>query len=587
MNELFDQGVGLMGNLVSIPNHMVAGISRYTTDFLIPYLLATQYFQRVESKRLLELPPSDSMFAYLDLLQNNIELMERSISGAARMMMGYAQLEMGGLTDAMKESWLELKYGKLEEFAQRQAKLLEAVTRDYPDAIESIAPEYGFHFEDGDHKKIDETDRFVLYRVSPFKSNVAVRNEAKPILIIPPYVLGANILGFLPGEDRSYAHCYANRGIPTYIRILKDIDTTPALQLMTGEDDAKDTRRFCETIYKIHGKQVTLNGYCQGGFNALCNLLSGELDDLVDAFITCVSPMDGTRSKGLSGFLSRLNPRFNDLTYGIKHLPNGNQVADGKLMGWVYKLKSIEHEIPAAVFFRDLMMFARQKNGDVKISKTAAALNYWLMNERTDLPMEITRISFASFNTPITEDGTLPVQLFGKKLNLKRLREKNLPWLICYGIHDDLVEMETALAPLDHVEAEVSPFPKGHVAIATSWSHPDSACALHARFGEGNYRGPVRFHMDLDESLTKARNLAAKKKSTPDKQTRETATSQLTNKSSVARKTSPSSKAKGTKAATIKSKQVKQTAKAPTSKRAAVKKTTATKTVVPSTKMKA
>jgi hypothetical protein len=123
------------------------------------------------------------------------------------------------------------------------------------------------------------------------------------------------------------------------------------------------------------------------------------------------------------------------------------------------------------------------------------------MNERTDLPMEITRMSFASFNTPITSDGTLPVQLFGKKLNLKRLAEKKVPWLICYGTHDDLVEQETALAPLDYIDVEVTPFPKGHVAIATSWSSPKSACALHTRFGEGNHRGPVRFHMDLDEEL--------------------------------------------------------------------------------------
>jgi hypothetical protein len=132
---------------------------------------------------------------------------------------------------------------------------------------------------------------------------------------------------------------------------------------MNGDDDARDTRRFCETIINAHGKPVTLNGYCQGGFNALCSLLSGELDDLVDAFITCVSPMDGTRSKGLARFLARLPQRFNDLAYGTKTLPNGNLVADGQLMGWVYKLKSIEQEIPAAAFFRDLMMFARQKNG--------------------------------------------------------------------------------------------------------------------------------------------------------------------------------------------------------------------------------
>jgi hypothetical protein len=172
-------------------------------------------------------------------------------------------------------------------------------------------------------------------------------------------------------------------------------------------------------------------------------------------------------------------------------------------MGWVYKLKSIEQEIPAAAFFRDLMMFARQTNGTHKISKTALGLNYWLQNERFDLPLEITRMSFASYNDPITDDGTLPVRLFGNKLNLKRLKEKKIPWLICYGTHDDLVERETALAPLDHVDAEVTPFPKGHVAIATSWSSPDTACALHTRFGDGDYRGPVRFHMDLEEALPK------------------------------------------------------------------------------------
>jgi hypothetical protein len=261
---------------------------------------------------------------------------------------------------------------------------------------------------------------------------------------------------------------------------------------------------------KEHGMPVTLNGYCQGGYTALCNLLSGQLDGLVDAFITCVSPMDGTRSKGLARFLSQLPPQFNDLAYGTKVLPNGNQVADGKLMGWVYKLKSIEHEIPAAAFSRDLSMFARQKDGEYKISKTAAALNYWLQNERYDLPLEITRMSFDSYNVPITADGTLPVRLFGEKLNIKRLKEKKIPWLICYGTEDDLVEKETALAPLDFIDAEVTPFPKGHVAIATSWSSPDSACALHTRFGEGNYRGPVLFHMELDAALTTTAGAASR-----------------------------------------------------------------------------
>ncbi len=441
--------------------------------------------------------------AYLQLLENNIELANRSMQGTVEMMSTYAQREMPGFIEAMQESLFTFKHDKLINYTGRQSDLLNMVVHGYPRSIDEIKPEFGFHFERGEHTLFDETDRFLLYRIAPSLPQVKTRLDAKPVLILPPFVLGANILGFLPGEQRSYTHCFANQGFPTYIRILKDIGASPALQNMTGDDDARDTRRFCAAIMKAHGRPVTLNGYCQGGFSGLCNLLSGELDGLVDAFITCVSPIDGTRSKGLARFLARLPQRFNDLDYGTKILANGNRVADGKLMGWVYKIKSIEQEIPAAAFFRDLMMFANQKDGQYRVSKTAAALNYWLQNERNDLPLEITRMSFASYSTPITDDGTLPVRLFGKKLNLKRLQEKKIPWLICYGSHDDLVEKETALAPLDYIEAEVTPFPKGHVAIATSWSAPDSACALHTRFGEGNYRGPVLFHMDLDAEMTK------------------------------------------------------------------------------------
>ncbi len=502
MMDAFSDGFSIFGNLFSAAQAYWAGMSRYTTDFFVPYMLASQIFNRVEAMRLLEESPADSFAAYLQLLQNNLEMLNRCVKGTAHMMTAYAQLEMPGLNDALEQSFFKLKNEKLARYIERQAKLLEMVTTVYPQMIDDIEPEFGFHFERGEHVLLDETDRFLLYRVAPSLQQVKTRTEAKPVLIIPPFVLGANILGFLPGEQRSYAHCFANQGFPTYIRVLKDIDSSLALQVMTGEDDTRDTVRFCEAIVKEHGKPVTLNGYCQGGYTALCNLLSGRLDGLVDAFITCVSPMDGTRSKGLAYFLSQLPSQFNQLSYGTKVLPNGNQVADGELMGWVYKLKSIEHEIPAAAFSRDLAMFARQKGEEYKISKTAAALNYWLQNERYDLPLEITRMSFASYNAPIAEDGTLPVELFGKKLNLKRLQEKKIPWLICYGTGDDLVEKETALAPLDFIDAEVTPFPKGHVAIATSWSSPESACALHTRFGEGNYRGPVRFHMDLDAAFS-------------------------------------------------------------------------------------
>jgi hypothetical protein len=496
-------------DLCSALQTSMATLTRYNNALFIPFLISTDYFNRVESTRFWDRTFLDNWSAYLRLVQMNLELIDRALSGSFTATNQFIEFEL-------QAAWSSLASGELEAFAQfarRMDQLVKGVAYSYPAAIDNIEPEFGFHFErQPAESKVDETDRFELYQVLPSDPEVEVRKDAKPVLIIPPFVLGANILSFLPNEQRSYCHAFANHGIPTYVRIVKNIQSSESVQVMTAEDDALDTHRFCDVLKRRHQQPVTLNGYCQGGFSALCNLLSGELDDLVDAFITCVSPMDGTRSKGLKKFLEDLPEVFNDLSYGTKLLPNGNHVADGTLMGWIYKLKSIEAENPLLAMWRD-MMFVDHSNGNPSaISKTAAALNHWLLYERSDLPLDITRMSFISYNTPISENGTLPVKLFGRELNLKRLKAKKIKWLICYGLGDDLVEPETALAPLDFIEAEVTPFPKGHVAIATSWSNPQSAYALHKRYEKENARGPVRFQLDLQEQLD-----ALKKPAVPDK----------------------------------------------------------------------
>ena len=495
------KNVSAFYHLVNASQNYLTAFSKYANDFVIPYLIATSYFNDVEKYKLWSTSPLETVQSYMDLLAFNLDLIGKGISGSMKAITNSGKMEMENAIAAMFNTLFCSDGEDIEAFLARQAKMMDVMANRYPQAIQDIEPEFGFHFERGDNKKVVETDRFILYQILPTDKKVKVNKNGKPIIIIPPFVLGANILAFLPYEDRSYTHCFANQGIPTYIRILKDISTTEALQEMTGDDDALDTRLFCEKVKERHGKPVTLNGYCQGGFSAVYNLLSGELDGLVDALITCVAPIDGARSRGLANFFKNMPQRFNDLIYGTKTLPNGNKVADGKLMGWIYKLKSIEDESPIAAFYRDLMMFGRQNTKKMKISKTAAAINYWLNNERNDLPIEVTKMSFASYHTPITKAGTLPVKLFGRKLNFKRLKEKGIKWLICYGESDDLVEKEAALAPLDYIDAEVTAFPKGHVAIATSWSNPKSACALHTRFGDQNYRGPVRFQLDLENNL--------------------------------------------------------------------------------------
>jgi hypothetical protein len=484
-----------------------AGFSKYANEFTLPYLMATLYFNGVEQKKLFNTPPLESFQSYMDLLEFNMDIFSRGFQSSMKAISSYNEYEIQNAIAAVINTFFPFIRNEGEDlsaFIGRQSDLIRMLAEDYPKAIQEIEPEYGFHFERGHHELVAETDRFFLYQVAPVDDQIKIDPHKKPILIVPPFVLGANILAFLPKENRSYAHCFANSGIPTYIRIMKDINTTEALQLMTPEDDCLDTRYFCEKIVERNAKPITLNGYCQGGYMVVCDYLTGKLDDFVDALITCVAPMDGTRSDGLARFLNSLPQRFNDLAYGTKTLPNGNKVADGKLMGWVYKLKSIEHESPIAAYYRDLMMFGRLAGSKMpKVSKTAAAINYWLNYERTDLPMAITKMSFDSYNTPISKEGTLPIKMFDRELNLKRIEETGIQWLICYGINDDLVEKETALAPLDYVRAEVSAFPKGHVAIATSWSLPTSECALHSCFGD-NCRGPVRFHLDLDEEIDRS-----------------------------------------------------------------------------------
>ena len=487
----------LTNNLFRAYQAYWSGVYRYTNEFMLPFWTALNAFLTTEKDKLVRHQLVDSLKDYFELLQFNLQVAEKALVSSQKAANEYHTAK----SNQVMTAWINALSGGMTDdltaFTAQQATLLEKIVFEYPQAIRAIKPEYGFHFEDGGYKKIAETERFTVFQVLPI-NGAKPRRNGKPILIIPPYVLGANILAFLPGEKKSYVHAYANQGIPTYIRIIKDINSTPAVQSITGEDEAIDTRFFCEKIKAIHDKEVTLNGFCQGGFVSICSLLSGELDNVVDALIVCVTPMDGTRSKALIEYLEHLPPRFRDLGYAVKILPNGNRIVDGKVMSWVYKLKSMESEAPLHNFYRDLMMFDRNGHLERPIGKTAAAINNWLIYDRNDLPEDITKMSFDSYTQPVTKDGYLPIKLFGRQLNFNRLNENKLPFLICYGKGDDLVDREAALAPIDFVEAEVTGFPKGHGAIATSWSHPESEFALHKRYKDGS-RGPVRFQLDLDK----------------------------------------------------------------------------------------
>lgn len=490
----------LSGRQMETTHFFYNGMLRQMNAFSFPFYTALKALNHLEKKKLEETPLEENIKDYLELLQFNQQIVEKGVHSSISAMHQFHQRHVQKAYSA----WICTLSGEGEEdiltYTDKFSKLIRQLVNTYPQAIREIKPEYGFHFDREGYVKIGETSRFFLYQVLPSEKGVCVQERLKPIVIIPPYVLGANILCFLPGENKSYVHAFANQGIPTYIRIMREIDDTPAVQTMTGEEDVLDTAYFCHLVKSLHGCAVTLNGFCQGGFIAVLNLLTGRLDGLVDTLITCVAPIDGTRSHSLTEYLQHIPPRFRDLGYAEKILDNGNKVVDGKVMSWVYKLKSIEREAPLFTFYRDLTMFEKFVENCHKISKTAAAINHWLIYDRTDLPVAVTQLSFDSYTIPMAEDGTMPVKLFGKPLNIKRLKEKQIRFLICCAEKDDLVDKESTLAPLDFMDAEVTTFPKGHGAIATSWSHPESEFALHTVFGN-NCRGPVRFQLDMSEPL--------------------------------------------------------------------------------------
>ena len=391
MVDILNKTITAQTNIVQ---YTAEGLTSYNNDFLRPLLKATEIFNTIESSRIWQRTPNDNINSYLQLLGCNLDLISRYSLGITKVVDQYYQKESGKFLAAWLATVFCQKGEKLDEFLIRQEDTLLRVLHEYPRAIQAIEPEYGFHFENQPESFFAETERFILRQVFPTDPDISVDDTLKPVIILPPFVLGANILSFLPGENKSYAHSFANRSIPTYIRIMKNIHETPEVQTMTLEDDALDTRFFCQKVKEKHDQKVTLNGYCQGGFSAVCNILTGELDGLVDALITCVAPMDGTRSKGLGKLLQNLPKQFNDLDYGTKTLANGNKVASGDLMGWVYKLKSIEDSGPLVAFIRDIMMLKVKDGTPFQVNKTVAAINYWLQNDRSDIPLSVTEMSF-------------------------------------------------------------------------------------------------------------------------------------------------------------------------------------------------
>jgi len=427
---------------------------------------------------------------------HNVSMVRKGLMATQEKIADFAFDQIEEATRALINTVTQAEGEKLKDYMSREADVMEAVA-NFTEQIEKIKDEFGFHFNSSHYHLVHETDCYSLYQVLPIKKGVAVRQDLKPVLLVPPYMLGVHILSFLPYENKSYAHAFANEGIPTYVRVVKDIHTNEKVQAMTPEDDCDQTAELCAKIKELNGgKKVTLNGTCQGGYICLMNVLSGKLTDLCDAIITNVTPVDGTYSDAISG-MPNMHHDFITTT-----LPSGKKVANGYLLSLGMRLVAIDRETPLV---KVLDQASLHRATDLNPGKTPAALFRWLLRERVHLPLEIAKMSSSTFQEPIAEDGTLPVQLYGKPLNIKGLIDLKVPWYQNYAIKDDLVTPACATAGNKYLEGsniiESVAFFGGHVAILTS--PYGKKAPVNGEFVDATgtpSRGPVKFQIDISKA---------------------------------------------------------------------------------------
>lgn len=480
--DLPDLSVNLARYLVALSR----ATNREVAEFSDSCLIAGQIAMKAARKIL-------SIMQTIEVLQHNQQLMLKGLMSAQEKLMGFVFDQIEEAVKATLNTTFNGKDGEtLSGFMAREADIMESVA-NFNEQIEKIKDEFGFQFDTPNYKLIHETDTFQMYQVMPMKKGVTVRSDVKPVLLVPPYMLGVHILSFLPYENKSYAHSFANEGVPTYVRVVKDIMSNDKVQKTTPEDDCLQTVELCAKLKEIHGKKVVLNGTCQGGYICLMNILSGKLVDVCDTLITNVTPVDGTYSEAICG-MPRMHHDFITTT-----LPNGNKVANGYLLSLGMRFVAIDRETPLV---KVLDQAALHKATNLNPGKTPAALFRWLLKERVHLPIGIAAMSSHTFQEPIAEDGTLPVKLFDKPLKVQDLAKLGVKWYQNFAIKDDLVTPACATAGNKFLDGtsvlESVAFHGGHVAILTS---PYAKKApVNGEFVDAlgkKVRGPVKFMLDM------------------------------------------------------------------------------------------
>ena len=363
-----------------------------------------------------------------------------------------------------------------------QIERLKAVV-ELEENVERIRTRYGLQLDNPKRALlVFSKPRAKLYQILPMAPGVVTNMGGKPVMMMGPTILSADIANLLPEKGVGVLQSYADRGIPTYIVILDSCEESHAVRIMTIEEYTEDVLYFARSIKERHGRQVTMAGICQGGYFELAMLLTRRFAGIVDALSTDVTPYDGSKCTSLASGLQALPEGVRNDLHGAAHHVGGDIDVSGGLTK--ANMLGAEKCTMLSDFLASLELASKHP------SDKALAIRAWLAY-CADMPYRLTEWMLKVFLNPIGADGTLPVTIFGQTLNINTLVELGTHVHVNAATEDGTVPLEAALALANAL-------PKGFVdVVLTRGGH---IAPLVKVLKEGEISPDVEFHLHLQEA---------------------------------------------------------------------------------------
>ena len=104
LSNIFRKNASAFSHLISASQNYLSAMSKYANDFMIPYLIATSYFNDVEKQKLWSNTPLETVQSYMQLLTFNLDLVGKGISGSMQAIASSGKMEMENAIAAMFNS---------------------------------------------------------------------------------------------------------------------------------------------------------------------------------------------------------------------------------------------------------------------------------------------------------------------------------------------------------------------------------------------------------------------------------------------------------------------------------------------------